>query len=323
MYIADFIKQLCEKKNLDYIIPVSCFTATAKQNVIEDIKKYFKEKLNLELKLYTAKSGRKNLTYKVIPNEGTQKYETLRTLIEYNNCPTIIYVSTTKKAEELAARLTKDGYEARAYHGQMDKKIKSANQNEFIQGKVDIMVATSAFGMGVDKKDVGMVVHYDISDSLENYIQEAGRAGRDQNIKANCFVLFNNEDLDRHFMQLNRTKISIQEIQQIWMAIKNITKIRSKISGSALEIAKKAGWDDGIHDLETRVRTAISALENAGYIKRGQNVPRVYANSILVKTMKDASEKIQASDLFNENEKQQAKRIIQKHISKKPKKGKR
>jgi ATP-dependent DNA helicase RecQ len=315
MYIADFIKQLCEKKNLDYIIPVSCFTATAKQNVIEDIKKYFKEKLNLELKLYTAKSGRKNLTYKVIPNEGTQKYETLRTLIEYNNCPTIIYVSTTKKAEELAARLTKDGYEARAYHGQMDKKIKSANQNEFIQGKVDIMVATSAFGMGVDKKDVGMVVHYDISDSLENYIQEAGRAGRDQNIKANCFVLFNNEDLDRHFMQLNRTKISIQEIQQIWMAIKNITKIRSKISGSALEIAKKAGWDDGIHDLETRVRTAISALENAGYIKRGQNVPRVYANSILVKTMKDASEKIQASDLFNENEKQQAKRIIQKLIS--------
>ncbi|GAB6155507.1 hypothetical protein JCM17380_42580 [Desulfosporosinus burensis] len=68
------------------------------------------------------------------------------------------------------------------------------------------MVASSAFGMGVDKKDVGLVIHYDISDSLENYIQEAGRAGRDETISAACFVLFNDDDLSKHFVMLNQTK---------------------------------------------------------------------------------------------------------------------
>ena len=315
MYIAKFIKKICEKKNLDYIIPVSCFTATAKQNVIDDICKYFKENLNLELKLYTADSGRKNLTYKVIKNESSEKYETLRNLIEYNKCPTIIYVSRIKNAIELAERLTDDGYEARPYYGKMDKKVKNKNQDEFIRGEVDIMVATSAFGMGVDKKDVGMVVHYDIPDSLENYVQEAGRAGRDQSINARCYVLFNDGDLDKHFILLNQTKISIQEIQQIWIAIKNTTKFRSNMSNSALEIAKKAGWDEGMYDLETRVYTAVAALENAGYIKRGQNMPRVYADSIMARTMKEVSEKIASSDLFNETEKQQAARIMSKLIS--------
>ncbi|SPF41558.1 hypothetical protein SBF1_2530003 [Candidatus Desulfosporosinus infrequens] len=82
-------------------------------------------------------------------------------------------------------------------------------------------------------------------------------------------------------MILNQTKLSIQEIQQIWKAVKDITKSRSKASQSTLEIARKAGWDNSIMDIGTRVTTAIAALENAGYLKRGQNSPRLYANSIL------------------------------------------
>src|SRR6185437_10341661 len=136
LYIGDFIKSLQTTKNLEEQIPVSCFTATAKQKVIEDIYAYFKEKL---------------------------------------------------------------GIKARAFHGKMESQEKTENQNAFIAGDVQIMVATSAFGMGVDKKDVGMVIHYEISDSLENYVQEAGRAGRDENITADCFVLFNEEDLAKHF----------------------------------------------------------------------------------------------------------------------------
>ena len=106
----------------------------------------------------------------------------------------------------LAERLTQDGFNAKPYHGKMEAKEKTTNQNAFISGEVQIMVATSAFGMGVDKKDVGMVIHYEISDSLENYIQEAGRAGRDEHISADCFVLFNEEDLSKHFILLNQTK---------------------------------------------------------------------------------------------------------------------
>src|SRR5690606_28485445 len=129
----------------------------------------------------------------------------------------------------------------------------SGNQNAFMAGEVNIMVATSAFGMGVDKSDVGAVIHYDISDSLENYIQEAGRAGRDEKIDADCYVLFNEDDLDKHFILLNQTKITSKEINQVWRAIKDLTRLREKTSSSALEIARKAGWDEGIRDIETRI----------------------------------------------------------------------
>ncbi|NUM30798.1 MAG: RecQ family ATP-dependent DNA helicase [Bacteroidetes bacterium] len=321
LYIGDFIKQIQEKKNLEDGIPVSCFTATAKQKVIEDIRDYFKEKLSLDLELFTSKASRTNLQYKVFEKgDEEEKYQAARDLIEEKNCPTIIYVSRTRKAYSLAERLTEDGFNAKPYHGKMDVKEKTANQNAFISGEVPIMVATSAFGMGVDKKDVGMVIHYEISDSLENYIQEAGRAGRDENIVADCFVLFNEEDLSKHFILLNQTKLSIKEIQQIWKAIKEITRFRSTVSNSALEIARKAGWDDNVVEIETRVITAIAALEDAGYLKRGQNMPRIFANSILSKNAQEAIDKINASERFEERQKEKGIRIIKKLFSSKSRK---
>jgi len=321
LYIGDFIKSLQEKKNLETGIPVSCFTATAKQNVIQDIRNYFKEKLSLQLEVLDSKTFRTNLKYKVIPKEDDQaKYDELRNLIDGKKCPTIIYVSRTNRAFKLAERLSADGYLAKPYHGKMNKQEKSENQDAFIRGDVDIMVATSAFGMGVDKKDIGMVIHYDVSDSLENYVQEAGRAGRDENIMADCYVLFNEEDLSKHFILLNQTKLNIKEIQQIWKAIKDITRLRYKVSNSALEIARIAGWDDNVIDIETRVTTAISALEEAGYLKRGQNMPRIFANSILCKNAQDAIDKIYKSGNSTDKEKENAVRIIKKLFSSKNRK---
>lgn len=321
LYIGDFIKRIQEKKNLESGIPVSCFTATAKQKVIEDIREYFQEKLSLDLELFSSNASRTNLQYKVFSRVGEEeKYQTIRDLISQKNCPAIIYVSRTRRAYDLAERLTKDGFNAKPYHGKMEIKEKSANQDAFISGEVQVMVATSAFGMGVDKKDVGMVIHYDISDSLENYIQEAGRAGRDENITADCFVLFNEEDLSKHFILLNQTKLSIKEIQQVWKAIKEITRFRSTVSNSALEIARKAGWDDNVVEIETRIITAIAALEDAGYLKRGQNVPRIFANSILSKNAQEAIEKIRNSERFNEKQKENATRIIKKLFSSKSRK---
>jgi ATP-dependent DNA helicase RecQ len=316
LYIGDFIKQIQEKKNLIETIPISCFTATAKRKVIEDICEYFKEKLSLDLEIFSSGASRTNLQYKVYEKgDEEEKYNTARDLIEEKNCPTIIYVSRTRKAYALAERLTADGFNARPYHGKMNVQEKTSNQDAFIQGEVQIMVATSAFGMGVDKKDIGMVIHYEISDSLENYIQEAGRAGRDENISADCFVLFNEEDLSKHFILLNQTKLSIKEIQQVWKAIKDITRFRSSVSNSALEIARKAGWDDNVVEIETRVTTAIAALEEAGYLQRGQNMPRIFANSILAKNAQEAIDKINASQRFDEKQKEKGIRIIKKLFS--------
>ena len=317
LYIGDFIQSLQERKNLAEGIPVSCFTATAKPKVIEDIRAYFKEKLAIELEVFSSSATRENLRYRVIEKRSPEeKYNTLRNLIQEKECPTIVYVSRTKRAYELAARLTKDGFPAKPYHGKMDSKEKKENQDAFIAGEIPIMVATSAFGMGVDKKDVGMVIHFEISDSLENYIQEAGRAGRDKQVTADCYILFCEDDLDKHFVLLNQTKMNIKEIQQIWKAIKDITRFRTTVSQSALEIARKAGWDESFTEIEMRVKTAIAALEEAGYIRRGQNMPKIFADSILCRNAQEAIDRINASQLFDEQERENAIRIIKKLISK-------
>lgn len=314
LYIGDFISKLQKEKNI--VIPVSCFTATAKQKVISDIREYFKKKLNLELELFTTNAARMNLRYEVLYRENnSKKYDTLRSLIEQKNCPTIVYVSRTKRAEEIAKKLYNDGFNAKAFHGRMDSDEKITNQEEFIRGQVQIIVATSAFGMGVDKKDVKLVVHYDVSTSLENYVQEAGRAGRDENIQAECYVLFNENDLDKHFIFLNQNKLSISEIQQVWKGIKDLTKSRKRICCSALEIARQAGWDESGDNIETKVKTAISALEVSGYLKRGQNCPRVYADSIQAKTVQEAVSYINQSNKFDIKQKEYAVRIIKKLIS--------
>ena len=316
LYIGDFIREYQKKKQLKKPIPVSCFTATAKQKVITDICDYFRAKLDLPLELFTSTADRENLHYTVLFKEtDEEKYNALRSLIEQKNCPTIVYVSRTRRTIQLAEKLTSDGFPAKPFNGKMDPNEKVANQEAFINNQIKIMVATSAFGMGVDKKDVKLVIHYDISDSLENYVQEAGRAGRDPSLLAECFVLYNDNDLDKHFMLLNQTKLSISEIQQVWKALKDMTREKPWVCCSALEIARQAGWDDSVKEIETRVKTAVAALENAGYVKRGRNVPHVYATSILAKDMAEASFKIERSPAFYGKQKENAKRIIKSLIS--------
>ena len=311
LYIGDFIRKLQEMKRLNHPIPVSCFTATAKQKVISDIQAYFREKLGLELMLYTTSAARQNLRYAVLYKENDHaKYQELRNLIQARNCPTIIYASRVKRTLEIAAKLREDGLSAEPYNGRMETNEKIRIQNEFISGKTQIIVATSAFGMGVDKKDVGLVVHYDISDSLENYVQEAGRAGRDETLNAECFVLFNEEDLDKHFILLNQTKLSLNEINQVWKAVKALTARRENVNCSALEIARQAGWDEVSPQMETRVTAALAALETAGYLERGKNVPHLYANSIQVPDMKTAVQQLEASCRMTEKQKETARRVI-------------
>ena len=316
LYIGDFIRELQEKKQLSHPVSVSCFTATAKQKVISDICDYFRSKLGLELKIFAANAERKNLRYSVLhADTADEKYNLLRSLILEHSCPSIVYVSRTRRTCELAQHLVRDGIRALPFNGKMEAAEKVRNQNAFMSGEVQVIVATSAFGMGVDKKDVGLVVHYNISDSLENYVQEAGRAGRDPQMQAECYVLYADSDLDKHFILLNQTKLSISEIQQVWKAIKDLTAKRDLVSCSPLDIARQAGWGEDVQDIETRVKAAISALEDAGFIQRGSNSPHVFATGIVVKNMDEARHKLTVSKLFDEQSREEAVRIIKSLIS--------
>lgn len=315
MFIGEFIRHLQECKGLHTPIPVSCFTATAKPKVISDICDYFRDRLGITLKRFTTDVARTNLRYTVLFRTSDEdKYQTLRNLLDGTKCPAIVYVTRTKAAEKIAERLSKDGFDAKAFHGQMEVNTKVKAQDDFMSGKVRIIVATSAFGMGVDKSDVGLVVHYEISDSLENYIQEAGRAGRDVNSQAECYVLYNDDDLNKHFILLNQTKLTLSEINQVWSAVKKLTAKHDCIHISALEIARKAGWEE-IRDVETKVKSAIAALETAGYLRRGMNSPRIFATSIVPRNMDDASERIERCPDFTEDDKLDARRIIKSLIS--------
>lgn len=316
LYIGDFIRELQEAKAQKMPIAVSCFTATAKQKVISDIVEYFQQKLGITLKVFAASSERKNLRYSVIHTDTpNDKYNQLRNLILGHNCPSIVYVSRTRMTQELSGHLRSDGIQALPFNGKMEAADKVRNQNAFMSGEAQVIVATSAFGMGVDKKDVGLVVHYDISESLENYVQEAGRAGRDPEMEAECYVLFGDNDLDKHFILLNQTKLSISEIQQVWKAIKDLTPTQTQVSCSPLEIARQAGWNEETIGIDTRVKAALAALEEAGFIHRGNNVPHVFATSINVNSMDEARQRLSLSPLFDNNSREDAARIIRSLIS--------
>ena len=287
LYIGDFIAELQKSGAAARPIPVSCFTATAKQKVIQDFRDYFQAKLGLEMRLFATDAQRENLHFCVLHLDSPQdKYERLRSLIETREGPVIVYVSSVAETRELADRLAEDGFSAAPYNGPLNPREKKENQDRFLADEIRIIVATNAFGMGVDKPDVRLVVHYNISSSLENYVQEAGRAGRDPSLQAECYVLFSEEDLNRHFTLLTQSKLSFAEISQVWKGVKSLSRNRHRFAASDLELAKAAGWERFEKtDLTTRIRTAVAVLERAGYVRRLQNVPRIYATAIRVKSL--------------------------------------
>ncbi|WP_370391079.1 RecQ family ATP-dependent DNA helicase [uncultured Winogradskyella sp.] len=315
LFIADFINKIQNEKN-QYNIPISCFTATAKPQVIKDIKLYFEDRLGLELDEFITNKGRTNLSYEVVNVEdGNRKMSYLLPILEECEKPAIIYASRTKRVEEVCALIEQAGFSATFFHGKLESDQKKVNMNAFMNGDKDIIVATSAFGMGVDKDNVKTVIHYNISDSLENYIQEAGRAGRDERINAKCYILYSDDDLNKHFSLLQQTKLNHKEIKDIWRAIKRQAKYRTKISQSALEIAKKSGWDAEMVDLETKVKTAISALEDQGFLKRTLNTPRVFADSLLVKSFSSGQEIIKKSNRISDQDKKDSATVLKRLIT--------
>ncbi|PCI25426.1 DNA helicase RecQ [Candidatus Peregrinibacteria bacterium] len=174
-------------------VPIIALTATATPKVQKDIIK----QLHLESpKTYVSSFQRKNLELSVLNKKNT--YDKLLNILErYKDESSIIYCFSRKETEAVAAQLQADGHSALPYHAGLESKKRRNHQNQFLKDQVNIMVATVAFGMGIDKPDVRLVVHYSYPKSLEGYYQEIGRAGRD-GLKSECILFFSHADTRKH-----------------------------------------------------------------------------------------------------------------------------
>jgi ATP-dependent DNA helicase RecQ len=188
-------------------VPMIALTATATEKVQEDILK------NLDIpgaNVFKASFNRPNLFYEVRPKKDVAR-EIIRFVKQYSGRSGIIYCLSRKKVEEIAETLTVNGIKALPYHAGMDAAQRASHQDRFLMEDVDVIVATIAFGMGIDKPDVRFVVHHDIPKSLESYYQETGRAGRDGG-EGKCVTFYSYKDIEKLEKFLQGKPVAEQEI---------------------------------------------------------------------------------------------------------------
>ena len=302
LYAARFIREFTGTEKL---APIGCFTATAKQDVLDDIRKHFMDELGLAFTAFIGTPERPNLHFEVLPTHAGEKFARTHQLLSdelgTHDGGAVIFVASRKRAEDLADFLIGQGWPCKHFHAGLQPNEKKDIQDAFIGGALRVIVATNAFGMGVDKPDVRLVLHADIPGSLENYLQEAGRAGRDQH-DARCVLLYDPSDIETQFGLSERSRLSQKDIQQI------LGKLRfeaGKRKGGQLVItAGEILQDDMVHtsfeaddrDAETKVATAIAWLERGQFLRRRENHTRIFPARLRLRA-EDASQRLAEAGL--------------------------
>ena len=197
-------------------MPVIALTATATPKVQIDIQKNLQME---EADIFVSSFNRKNLYYEVRPKKETKK-QLIKFVKENKGKSGIVYCLSRKKVEEIAQLLSVNGFKAVPYHAGLDPDVRVKNQDDFLNEEVDIVVATIAFGMGIDKPDVRFVIHYDVPKSLEGYYQETGRSGRD-GLEGICLMFYSHNDLsklekfnkDKPVQERENARILLQEME--------------------------------------------------------------------------------------------------------------
>jgi len=239
---------------------IIALTATATQKVRADIS----EQLGLTDPRYlVAGFDRPNLALRVVHvSEKKEKLDTLKQVIKRSGGSGIIYAATRKSVEQTAGNLKMAGLSVEPYHGGMSESERTHAQDVFMSGRVQAIIATNAFGMGIDKSDIRFVVHYDLPGSIEAYYQEVGRAGRD-GLPADCLLLFNYADTrtQQFFIEGNHPPPEL--IARVYHKIASFGL--ENVEMSARELAQRLNEKN-----EMSIYSALVLLEKAGHIERGR-----------------------------------------------------
>ena len=306
LYVARFIGKKAKVDDRP-VPPVLCLTATAKPDVVDDITRHFRDRLGLELRVFNGGAERTNLYYDVFQTSGSEKFEDIhRELTEHlpPDAPggAIVYCATRRHTEEVAEFLQLKDVAADYFHGNLPPETKKDVQQRFIGGELRAIAATNAFGMGIDKPDVRLVIHADIPGSLENYFQEAGRAGRDRK-PARCVLFYAPDDAERQFGLSARSQLTRQEIHAVLRALRRLDR-KKRLDGEVVATAgeilgedeDKAFERDSATD-DTRVRTAIAWLEESALLAREENAVRVFPSSLRVDSVERARALLERADI--------------------------
>jgi ATP-dependent DNA helicase RecQ len=280
--------------------PLLCLTATATPEVVRDILDHFQSRLGVELMLLNGGTVRKNLSFAVLHTQRNRKLADILDVVgqklpEEGASGAVVYCATRAATERVAQFLQSKGLAADRFHSGLAAEEKRSILERFRLGELRIIAATNAFGMGIDKSDIRLVVHADIPGSLESYLQEAGRAGRDQ-AEADCVLLFSAADVERQFSLSARSRLAQHEIGAILKALRRLNSRTGRngevivTTGEIVREEKDLEFERDSATDDTRVKTAVSWLEESEFLTREENRVQVFPSSLRIRTLAEAEE---------------------------------